>query len=83
MSVPDLAGLVGVAMMLAAYAAAAMGKLDPARAPALLCNLVGACLVLGSLYFKFNLAAAVMEGSWALVALIGLIRLGLQRRRAP
>ncbi len=67
-------------MMLFAYAAGQLGKLDMTRLPALAMNLVGSLLVLWSLSFKFNLSAALREGAWALVALYGLIRLALKRR---
>jgi hypothetical protein len=80
---PDALGVVGVLCILTAYAGATAKKLDPAQAPALLLNLTGALLILLSLYFDFNLSAVLMEGAWALVALIGLIRLGLGRGRAP
>jgi hypothetical protein len=60
-----------------------LGRLDPERPIPLLCNLVGACLILwGLLTTDFNLSATVMEGAWALVALIGLIRWALKARRA-
>lgn len=75
----DVAGLVGVAMILIAYAGAQARKLDPLKTPALLMNLVGAGLVLLSLTAKFNLAAFAMEASWALVAAWGLLRLALAR----
>jgi hypothetical protein len=77
----DVAGLAGVVLILIAYAGAALGKLDAQRAPALFLNLVGAGLILWSLLAgKFNLSATVMEGAWALVALIGLLRIALKRR---
>ena len=77
MTVPDLLGVVGVLLILVAYAGATTNKLDPAKAPALLLNLTGALLILLSLYFDFNLSAVLMEAAWALVAIIGLIRLAL------
>jgi hypothetical protein len=80
MSWSDAAGLAGVLMMLVAYAAAAMGRMDPQRVPALMCNLVGSALVLLSLSRNFNLSAAVMESAWLLVAVAGLVRLALKRR---
>jgi hypothetical protein len=75
----DLAGLVGVAMILVAYAAAQLRRLDPVKAPSLALNLAGACLILLSMVRAFNLSAAVMEGAWALIALFGLIRIALKR----
>ena len=80
MTLPDAAGLAGVAMIVAAYAGGAAGRLDPRRAPALVLNLVGASLVLLSLTYDFNMSAALMEAIWALIALAGLARLALMRR---
>ena len=84
MTFGDAAGLAGVALTLIAYAAATTGRLDPQRALALGANLVGASLILFSLLTeKFHLAATTMEGAWALVALVGLLRLAVRRRRGP
>ena len=80
MTPPDHFGVIGVARLLAAYAAGQLGRLDMTRAPALLMNLAGSLMVLWSLTFKFNLSAALMEGAWALVALYGLARLAARRR---
>lgn len=58
-----------------AYAGAALGRLDPKQPLSLACNLVGACLILWSLFTQtFNLPATAMEGAWALVSLFGLAR---------
>jgi len=78
-TLPDLAGVAGVVMILAAYAGATSGKLDPRRAVALTLNLIGAGLILLSLAYDFNLSAVLMESAWALVALVGLGRLALRR----
>jgi hypothetical protein len=80
MGLADFAGVFGVLLILAAYAGAQLGRLEPRRAPALVMNLVGAGLILWSLAFRFNLSAFLMEAAWALVALYGLIRLVLRRR---
>lgn len=79
-SLSDAAGLVGVAVILAAYAGAQLRRLDPVKAPSLILNLVGAGLILISLAHTFNLAAFLMEAAWALVAALGLIRVVLTRR---
>lgn len=76
----DFAGLIGVVMMLGAYVGAQNGRLDPTRAPALWLNLGGACLVMLSLVYAFNLAAFVTEATWATAAAAGLARLALRRR---
>jgi len=80
MTLPDIGGLVGVALMLAAYGLGQLGRLGIDSAPALLMNLVGAVLVLWSLVFHFNLPAVIIESAWALIALLGLARLALKKR---
>ena len=82
----DIAGLFGVATILAGYAVATTGRLDPKGAPSLAVNFVGASLILLSLTQRFNLSAALVEAAWALIALVGLVRIGLRRlagRPAP
>ncbi len=81
MTILDMAGVFGVGLILLAYAGAAFGKLDPKTWPALTLNLIGALLILGSLTESFNLSAVLMEGAWAAVAVIGLIRLAWTARR--
>jgi len=76
----DVTGVVGVAMMLGAYAGAQLRRLDPVKAPALVINLIGAGLVIVSLSHDFNLAAFLMEAAWAVVAVFGLLRLAFKRR---
>jgi hypothetical protein len=84
MTALDAAGLAGVFLILVAYAAAAMGRLDANRPISLLANLVGACLILVSLLAgDFNLSATVMEAAWALVAVVGLVRWALGRKKQP
>ena len=77
MSLFDIAGLVGVALILAGYAAATVWSLHPKSAASLAINFAGASLILLSLTQKFNLSAAIVEGAWALIALVGLIRIAL------
>jgi hypothetical protein len=72
---------VGVVLMLAAYAGAQLRRLDPTGAPALLMNLSGSLLVVVSLLRAFNLPAFIVEASWSALALFGLLRLALSRRK--
>ena len=81
MSWTDAAGLAGVLMIIAAYAGAALGRLDAKGALSLTANLAGACLILVSLLLgAFNLSATAMEAAWALVAAVGLVRWAFRRR---
>lgn len=77
----DAVGVIGVAMILIAYAGAALGRLDVKGALSLFANFLGASLILLSLAVDFNLSALLMEGSWALVSLAGLVRLLVLRLR--
>lgn len=81
MSLFDVAGLVGVAVILGGYAAATLGRLRADGAASLALNLAGASLILVSLTRAFNLSAAIVEAAWALIALAGLIRLAMKRMR--
>jgi hypothetical protein len=80
MTLPDIGGLVGVTLMLVAYALGQLGRLRIDTLLALLMNLAGALLVMVSLLFKFNLSAFLMEAAWAVVAVFGLVKLALKRR---
>lgn len=77
----DLCGLVGVSLILAAYAGAQARRLDPTRAPSLVMNLAGSGLIIVSLLRAFNLSALLVEAAWAAIAAFGLLRLALRRRR--
>lgn len=60
-----------------------MGRLDPRRPASLLANLLGATVILYSLFTEaFNLSAVAMEGAWVLVSGIGLIRWAIEARKA-
>jgi hypothetical protein len=67
--------------MLFAYAGGQLRKLEMTALPALLMNLIGSMLVLWSLSFKFNLSATLMESAWFLVALYGLVKLAMGKKR--
>jgi hypothetical protein len=73
-------GVVGVGLVLLAYAGIHFDWFDPKRAPALLMNLVGSGLILLSMIRAFNLSAFLMEASWAAMAAFGLLKLLLRRR---
>jgi hypothetical protein len=67
-------GLLGGAVIVAAYFANQAGMLpsDDKRFP--LANLVGASLILTSFYTAWNLPAALIEFFWAAISLFGLLR---------
>jgi hypothetical protein len=82
MTLKDAAGLVGVAIILAAYAAATWGRMHPKGLASLALNFVGASLILFTLVTQsFNLSAALIEAAWALISLVGLVRIALRHGR--
>lgn len=69
-------GVIGVVMVLIAYAGIHVDRIDPKGAIALLMNLLGSLLILLSMVRgAFNFPAFLMEATWAAVAVYGLTRL--------
>jgi len=73
-SVPDVLGLLGSITIALTYFANLQGVLKANGWFYSLLNLAGASLILLSLYWAWNLPAAVMEGFWALISVYGLLR---------
>lgn len=77
----DIVGLAGSALFIAAFAYANLAKQFD-KLLFNLANLVGAALLLTSLWVNFNLAAFVLEVAWAIIALLGIIA-AIRARRRP
>ena len=77
----DLLGNVGVAMIIVAYFLLQIGRVSGQSPWYSAVNGVGAALVLVSLYFEFNLSAALVESFWLLISALGLV-LAIRRSRA-
>lgn len=76
----ELAGLIGVVLILLSYFGLQAGKMRPHGIVYQSMNLSGASLLLLSLLFDFNLSAFVMESCWVVITLYGIIR-GRRLRR--
>jgi hypothetical protein len=70
----DLAGNIGVMMMVIAYLLLQMEKLSSSAVSYLLLNAAGALLVILSLVYQFNFSAFLMEVFWLLISLYGLAK---------
>ena len=70
----DVIGNIGVVVVLGAYLALQMGRLDPRRLPYSALNALGAGLITLSLLVDFNLSAFVVEVAWILVSIYGMWR---------
>jgi paired small multidrug resistance pump len=76
----DVAGNIGVLMMVVAYLLLQLDKLSSSSVTYLLLNAGGALLVILSLIFHFNLSAFLMEVFWLLISLFGLAKSCFFRR---
>jgi len=73
-SIPNLLGVIGSVTIAITYFANLQGMVKTEGWLYSLLNFAGASLILLSLYWAWNLPAAVMEGFWALISAYGLIR---------
>ena len=74
LSLPDVAGLTGSVIVAIAYIGNLQGKLRADGAVYSLLNLMGAALILISLWFAWNLPAALIEIFWGVASLYALAR---------
>lgn len=70
----DLVGTTGVCLILFCYFFLQVGKMQSQQLSYILLNMLGACLILFSLYFEFNLSAMLIESAWVVISLVGLYR---------
>ncbi|MFV2034949.1 MAG: hypothetical protein ACC631_07540 [Halocynthiibacter sp.] len=70
----DGLGVLGSLIIAAAYLGVSLARLDATRAPYNLMNLIGAALVLVSLYLRPNAGAIIVEVLWIMIALFALAR---------
>lgn len=68
----DLAGFVGVLLIVISYLLLQLEKLPSSSPRYSLLNAVGALLIMVSLIFAFNFSAFVVEAFWFLISLLGL-----------
>ena len=80
----DLAGFIGVLLIVIAYLLLQLDKLPSSSPSYSLLNAVGALLIIVSLIFKFNLSAFIVEAFWFFISLLGLWRsLGARKHSKP
>lgn len=65
-------GVTGFICYVTAFGSVQLGLMDGNSAPYSLLNILAACLVGISLFADFNLASALIQGSWIIIGLIGL-----------
>jgi len=77
----DFFGNLGVLLIIISYFWLQIGRISGQNPIYSLVNAVGAALVLISLYYEFNLSAALVESFWLLISLLGLF-LGTRKGRS-
>ena len=77
MSIADIFGTVGVALLLLAFFLNLFGIIQKENKSYILLNLIGAALACYASVLIDFMPFVILEGTWALVALIALIRLYL------
>jgi len=77
----DLAGFVGVLLVVIAYLLLQLEKLPSSSLSFSLLNGAGSLLIILSLLFKFNLPAFLIEVFWFLISLIGLAKWIIARKK--
>lgn len=70
----DLAGFVGVVLIIVAYLLLQLERLPSSSPRYSLLNAAGALLIMVSLVFAFNLSAFIVEAFWFLISLLGVWR---------
>ena len=70
----DVAGFVGVFLIIVAYLLLQLNRLPSSSPVYSLMNAIGALLIIVSLLFDFNLSAFVVETFWFFISLLGLTR---------
>ena len=79
MTMIDWLGILGSFLIAGAYLAVSRGWVDAERPAFNLMNLVGAGLILWSLWYRPNAGAILIEVLWILIAVMALARWALSR----
>ena len=70
----DFVGNIGVFLILLAYLLLQITVLKSESLNFSFLNLIGALLILVSLYFEFNLSAFLVEFFWLIISMIGILK---------
>ncbi len=71
---PDVIGCLGALIVLIAYTLLQMGRMRPDSFLYSFLNLIAAAMILASLFYAWNLAAALIEVAWIAVSFYGLFK---------
>lgn len=82
LSLTDLIGIFGVALIVIAYILLQVEKMDAKDLSFSLLNSIGALMILLSLLYDWNLASFLMELIWLMISLYGVLKYFKSRRSA-
>lgn len=80
MTLIDWLGVLGSLFIAGAYLAVSRGWVNAERPAFHVLNLIGAGLILWSLWFRPNAGAILIEVLWVLIAVAALIRWAMRRK---
>jgi len=69
----DLAGNLGVLLIVGSYFWMQVGRISGQSFTYAIVNAAGAALILISLYFNYNLSAVIIESFWLIFSLMGAV----------
>ncbi len=73
MTIPDVIGLIGVALLIITYALLQLDRIDPKGFWYSFNNMVVAMLVTVSLLYTMNKASMVIEVFWFIISVYGIV----------
>lgn len=73
-SAHEMVGLIGVSIILVTYYLLQSGRLKSISFSYSILNLIGSGLILYSLFFAWNLPAAVVEIAWIAISIYGIFK---------
>ncbi len=80
MTFPDLVGTIGVIIIIIVYFLLQIGRMRADGFLFSLINALGALMIIYSLMHKWNLASFLMEGTWFIISLFGVVKFFWERR---
>ncbi len=81
LSLIDLIGIVGVIIIIIGYMLLQLGKMDASDLSFSVLNTLGALLIIISLLYDWNLASFIMEFTWMMISLYGILKYYKRKKR--
>lgn len=79
-TIANIIGIIGVTLIVIAYFLNQSGKMASDSMPFPTLNLIGAVLILVSLWWSWNLPSFIMECIWIAISAVGIVRIVKQKK---